>query len=204
MNMGSRTYWDDLMVLCIGHVTNSIDIFRSRDRSAADWAAPRLLQLVEPAAVQLLVHRARSTLSDLTPDSPPREFEAGQPGSWITTGVVLPSAADADFLSRCPKGSVEEYLVNWRQTFLSSSSNWPELNCAHWMLLLNPQGIEASVHLYTHWSMLFLGMWIEQSHRNSSGPPVILPIELLSQPAPDFVRRMMLLDAEAAGTAVPD
>jgi len=64
------------------------------------------------------------------------------------------------------------------------------------MLLLNPTAHDASVHLYTQWSLVSFGQWVKQTNGRLGGPPFITPIDLLRENQADFIQRMMALDVD--------
>jgi hypothetical protein len=98
---------------------------------------------------------------------------------------------------------VEDYLASCRKLFHSPSPSWRELDYAQWILLLNPAEKDASVHLYTHWSLVSIGQWISEMGSDYVGAPFIAPIELLQETAQAFHQRMMSLDVDAAQLRKP-
>jgi len=196
INNESKTFWDDLKSLCIGHVPHAIESFRSQNARATEWATPRFMQLVAPSAVEALIQRANTFMMNVQSHSVPRSLDVGPLGSWNVHLTVFPSAADADFLRQCPNGSVEDYLTNCLKLFHSSCLTWSSVDYAHWMLLLNPTAHDASVHLYTQWSLVSFGQWVKQTNGRLGGPPFITPIDLLRENQADFIQRMMALDVD--------
>ncbi len=198
-----RTYWDDLENLCLGHVPKAIESLRSRNAPRLEWVSARLLQLVAPSAVEELIRIAKASLPRVQSNAAPHPFDVCTVGSWYVCVTVFPSAEDANFLKRCPRGRVEDYLASCRKLFHSSFPSWRELDYAQWILLLNPAEKDASVHLYTHWSLVSRGQWISEMGSDNVGAPFIAPIELLQETAQAFHQRMMSLDVDAAQLKKP-
>lgn len=95
---------------------------------------------------------------------------------------------------------MEELARQTREQFRQTRS-WQTLDLAHWMLLVDEDRNDASIHLLTTWSFAQCRAWASDSTSRRTGrpnmAPLILPIDLMRMSPTAFVRALYKEDEQA-------
>jgi hypothetical protein len=188
----SLGFWLDLETMCRRFVPRMIDYFRSHKPFKLDWAAEAYEALVTQPALDALMATARNGISAARPDWQPVQVRVGRFASWSVWAVVAPTPSDAGFLERCPDGRFEAFMENCARQFRESEEDWKGRNYALWILLLDPPESDASVHLFTMWSLNNHLGWLKEGSRGIfPSPPTIVSIELIREDVSEFINRLV-------------
>jgi serine/threonine protein kinase/Tfp pilus assembly protein PilF len=196
---GHSAFWNQLSELCHAHIRNSVERLKAGNWPHMAWAEERFIRLRDAILVSAVIEEAaRSIASSTTPSIAPRLVSVTD--NWYIIVSVHPSARDEDFLASCPARSVEELARQTREQFRQTPS-WQTLDLAHWMLLVDEDRNDASIHLLATWNFAQCRAWASNPAARRTGrldmAPLILPVDLMRMSPTAFVRALYNEDEQA-------
>lgn len=191
MGVSCGDYWADVKTLCSGHISNTLEYFRAHNPPRLDWAEKAYASLTYESAVNRLVESARQMVETGCCTWAEMPVMLGVFDHWSTWLTVASTASDAEFLKHCPEGRVEPFLEACARHFRQREPDWQSLNYAQWILLLDQPQNDASIHLFTMWSIDNQTKWLmEKEGRVVRLAPAIVPTGLIRENASEFLQSM--------------
>ena len=197
-NIATDRFWLVVRDACVNHVRTNVEQLKNEMWPHMPWAEQRYYTLVSPEQLDAMLNRAqwRLTAENGQESQAPVDF-VGSAAGWHVMVSVHASARDKDFLTACPGGSFEELERRARADF-HKVAGWFDLDFAHWILLVDEQRRDASIHLHTMWSFAHFTQWLGAGEPSQSrAAPVLAALNLMGCEPREFLFELLSQDQTA-------